>query len=497
MARLLPHGLPQGVSQVAEGEVFQPVLVARGLQQVVGQQGVASDPHQRPVQAREHPNRVLQVMAGLGQARVGEDGAQVLQELGLGNALHPDGLVLVPAQAQSLNAAGDQVLGVELQVQCQGLGDRNRRLDLSCDGGQIRRTGDHSVVLGGDLGVGGDLFCLKLLQVGSELPLHEQGAQGLHVPRVALEVFQSQGDLFGVDQDGAQDRGEPGQVCVVVNRLASLAADLQCMGDDPFQVPVLGQILRGGLLPYPRHPWDVVARVPGKALHVDDSIRAHTHALHHVIGANHAVLHDVENANVGGEQLVEVLVTGDHRDLALRPGQTGGQSADDVVGLDAFDGQVGATPGLGQGLKVGPLFAQLVGHAGPVALVLGVQVHAEAGALVEDHDHVVGGMLLLKLAQHVGKTQQGAGGETGCEHVAWHGMEHAEGVVAAVDEEELLGQGDLRDRRLNALHTLLALGDGAEPVIGPKRRPARLTDSRRVSLQSCPRVLDAGRSEAP
>ena len=40
----------------------------------------------------------------------------------------------------------------------------------------------------------------------------------------------------------------------------------------------------------------------------------------------------------------------------------------------------------------------------------------------------------------IGKAEQGSGGEACGEHVAGHGVEHTKGVVAAVDEEELLGE---------------------------------------------------------
>ena len=67
----------------------------------------------------------------------------------------------------------------------------------------------------------------------------------------------------------------------------------------------------GRLHPDARHARDVVGGVADQRLHLDDLRWRHAEALHHLVLADHLVLHGVVHAHARADELHEVLVGGD------------------------------------------------------------------------------------------------------------------------------------------------------------------------------------------
>ncbi len=80
---------------------------------------------------------------------------------------------------------------------------------------------------------------------------------------------------------------------------------------------------------------DVVDRVAGQRLHVDDPVGADAELLDHLVGADRLVLQRVEHLDAGRDELHQVLVGGDDGDPAAGGGRLRGVGGDDVVGLEA------------------------------------------------------------------------------------------------------------------------------------------------------------------
>ena len=94
------------VAEVAQGEVVEVVAAAVGLQQVVGEHGVHHQALDAVAVVVEHPQVVLEVLADLGHARIGEHPRearhhQVFRELGARAVVHRhiDRGVFSPGQA--------------------------------------------------------------------------------------------------------------------------------------------------------------------------------------------------------------------------------------------------------------------------------------------------------------------------------------------------------------------------------------------------------------
>ena len=136
-----------------------------------------------------------------------------------------------------------------------------------------------------------------------------------------------------------------------------------------------------------------------------------------------------EQADVVADNLHQVLVAGDHRDLEAFGGIAARQGGNDIVRLKPGRVQGRDIEGLQDLPDVGDLGCQILGHGLPVRLVFGIDVPAE-GFLpwpVEDHGQIIGVVLLHEPQQHPGETINGIG------RYAAGGDNIADAVVGAVD----------------------------------------------------------------
>ena len=267
-----------------------------------------------------------------------------------------------------------------------------------------------------------------------ELVLAEQ-------PHDRVAVVVAEAGRLQVDLDGqvADDRREVLAHADLVHVLAQLVAelgrrDLVEAGQERIEVAELADQLGGGLLADPGHARDVVGRVALERLVVDHLVGAEPEALVDL----RDVVHDrVLDARPGRhqpdprrDQLEHVEVDGDDRRLEVvvrvellddRP--------DDVVRLVAGHLVDRDAERLDHLADLGELVAQVVGHARPGRLVLGVLLVAEGLAGQVERDRDVVGLEVGQAAQDDAREAEDAVHE-----VALGRRQGREGEVSAVDE---------------------------------------------------------------
>ncbi len=191
------------------------------------------------------------------------------------------------------------------------------------------------------------------------------------------------------------------------------------MGVHPVDAPEVGDELARRLGTDAGHAGDVVAGVPHQRQHVDHLMRLGDAELGgDVVGAQHLRLHRgrapasrIQDAHVGTEKLVEVLVAGHRHDVQIGPGELDRERPDHVVRLHPVHHHQRAGPGLDQLPDPRDLHAQLLGHLGAVGLVLGkLQVAKRGAGRIEHHRHVVGLLLDGDELERVGEAEHRSGG---------------------------------------------------------------------------------------
>ena len=176
--------------------------------------------------------------------------------------------------------------------------------------------------------------------------------------------------------------------------IAELALHLVEMLVDPVERPELLEQAARGLLPHARHPGDVVARVALECLVVEHLVGAKAVALR---DPRLVVDHRRRHAHPGRQQphvvvdeLEPVEVAGDDHRVDARGRGPLRERADHVIGLVSLELADRDVHHRGDLADDRELRAQIVRHARPAALVVGIRVEAELRlADVERHDRVV------------------------------------------------------------------------------------------------------------
>ncbi len=196
--------------------------------------------------------------------------------------------------------------------------------------------------------------------------------------------------------------------------LAQFLADLALDLPGPLQQLIQGteflNQLDGCFLADARHAGDVVGAVSRQAEDIRHQFRADTEAFDYLGNTGGLALHGVQQRHPFVDDLHQVLVAGDHYHATAGGAVAGGQGPDDVVGLVAgqFQGRdVEGPHHVADRPHLGP---QVVGHGGPVGLVVGIEAGSEGDpAHVENHRHVLRVMVLEQLEQHLDKAVDGIG----------------------------------------------------------------------------------------
>ena len=255
-------------------------------------------------------------------------------------------------------------------------------------------------------------------------------------------------DLQGVDSkiqghvriDGDQLDAQPREVRVVLQPLPLLSR-LQLIqpSEQGLDVAELLHQRLGRFLPDPRHARHVVHAVPHEAQHVHDVIGRDAEPFFHLRNSDPPVLHGVPQANVRSDELIEVLVGRDDRDVESFGLGLPGERPDEVVGLDPLILDDRDAEGLGHVPAVGPLDLDFFGRFGPVGLVRGIQLQPLGRrSQVEGHGAVRRSLILQDLPEHLGVSVDGV-----CRHALGVGQARPDGVIGPEDVARAVDQVEM------------------------------------------------------
>ena len=285
----------------------------------------------------------------------------------------------------------------------------------------------------------------------AELHRDEEAEQRVLVGRVELELVQRvlDGDVLLQRDEVA---AEADLVGVVQKRLAALGlSDFLGAGQQRVEVAVLADELGGGLDADAGRAGDVVDRVAGQRLDVDDAVRADAELLAHLVRADGGVLHRVEHLDAAADELHQVLVRADDRDLGAPVAGLARIGGDQVVGLEILHLDAGQVPGAHGVADEPELRAQVVGRLGAVRLVAVEHLVAEAARRGVEDDGEMRRPLRAEardhLVQHAAETGDGADRQPvrGARQRRQR-MVGPEDVGRAVDEIEMVALADRHAR---------------------------------------------------
>jgi hypothetical protein len=394
--------------QVLQGERVQVEGAAARLDQVGGERGVHADTGDAPAVLGEDAHRALGVVQDLGPVRVGQPGRERrlvgFVEL---RRVEPGGLAVGRGERDLGDRAGAQRPGVD-RGHTEGL-----RAVLGEPAGHLAGAQHGAVQLHpvrhdrGRLGLlGARVDGVQPLPQGRVADL--QGVQdhrdALAVVRRPLQVGDRLRQLdpplqlgeAAVELDGLQ---------VVAEVLPGLALDLVDALHQLREGPELVDPLRGRLLADARDARQVVGRVAaqsrevgvlggGQPVLLEDLLRRETGQLGDALGR-------VQHRGVVADQLEGVPVAGDDQHVEALGLGLRGERGDDVVGLEALDGEALHAHGVEQLADQLDLPLELVRRLGAVRLVLGELLGPPGLAGdVERHREVGGRLVTQRVGQH-------------------------------------------------------------------------------------------------
>lgn len=394
--------------QVLQGQGVQVEGAAARLDQVGGQRGVHAHAGDAPAVLGEDAHRALGVVQDLRPVRVGEPGPErrLVGLVGLGR-VEPGGLPVGRGQRDLGDRAGPQGPGVDRR-------DAERLLSvLGEPAGQLTGAQHRAVQLHAVRDHRGGLGLLGARVDGVE-PLTQGGVadlQGVQDHRDALAVVRRPlqvGDRLR-QLDAPLQLGEPAVeldgLQVVAQILPGLALDLVDALDQLREGPELVDPLRCRLLADARDAGQVVGRVAaqrrevgvlggGQSVLLEDLLRREAGQLGDALGR-------VEDRGVLADQLEGVPVAGDDQHVEALGLGLGGEGGDDVVRLEALDGEAGYVHGVEQLADQLDLPLELVRGLGAVRLVLGELLGPPGLAGdVERHREVCGRLVTQGVGQH-------------------------------------------------------------------------------------------------
>ena len=201
-----------------------------------------------------------------------------------------------------------------------------------------------------------------------------------------------------VAEEGDELPAEGQEIQLLAQVLADLAADLAGAGDDFVERAVFLQPLRRRLRPDLVHARHVVHAVADQREVVDDPLRPDAELGPHAGLVEHLAAHGVHQPHLRVHQLSQILVAGGHHHLDALAAGFARQRADDVVGLDALDGEQRPAQRADARVQRLDLADEVVGHRRAVRLVVGVPLVAEGLALGVEDAGAIGDAVRLEVA---------------------------------------------------------------------------------------------------
>ncbi len=459
-------------TQPGPRDVLQVEGATRRLQQPGRDHGVEHGSLQLDAVPRQDHHVVLDVVSNFRDARVFQQGANSVQGLFQGQVGARVSIGRTHVQVQTplivvgvvphrdvpglarLHGQGQPDQIGQHRVLAGGLGIDGECLNLGEAVHQVLELGRlvHSVVFG-FLGRQTFRCFIEHCELGRPLcfgqSVHQapklQLAEQLNHP-LAVEIAQPA--LLQVQFDREVALNDP-QLLAQERRLAvfgqsvagTRVADFVQVRHHVFDRPVFLQEGGGRLVPNPRHPRDVVRRIPFQALVVRQLLRLKTipllNAFQIVDNGVRETTTGGQHAHVGVDELERVCVAGDDQGIHAGFLSLPGESTQHIVRLVAFDLVNRHVQRFHQFTDAVHLDAQRVCHLRPVGLVLGVLLLAATVAGIETDGDVVGFLLFEYPEEHRCKAVRGVRRfALGGGHLSRQGMERPIGQGVTVDQNE-------------------------------------------------------------
>ena len=400
------------LAQQGMGQVIQAVAFAGWVQEPRGKHGIAVVTGHRQPMGGQDAGVEFGMLADFAHRGIRQQG----REQGLGRGPVDGGTIGTQHRQvgggtfhRATAGEGDAHQAVPQGIQTGGFridGEASRGPQIGDEGRQVRhgqgavgfRRGGLARDEGRRGGGGGARRPLEPGQGEAEARVHRAVEGPRPVAYEGHRIRQVRNVRQGDEVLGVGGLGDEG--ADVLRLLALQFVDVRQHG---FEGAVLGQQFGGGLGTHAGDAWHVVGRVAD-----------HAQVVHHLVGpdalfglqfrrATGDALTRVPGGDVGGQDLVDVLVLGQQaHGEALGLGPLG-EGRQDVVGLVAGNLQHRHVAGGQQGQHVGDLGLQQIRHGIAVGLVIRFDLMAETVADVEHRQPVGDGRIRLEILHQVGE----------------------------------------------------------------------------------------------
>ena len=203
---------------------------------------------------------------------------------------------------------------------------------------------------------------------------------------------------------------------------------------DSIERLIFVQQLGSRLFSYPGDTWNIVDLITTKSLKVDELMWWNPKFFHHQLRRVGEVPHSIQHTHFVIQELREVLVGANDKNLTSRLLSLLGQRGDNIVRLEIGDTKDREIERLDHTIDKRELTLKIVGHLGPIRLVILTLTFAERSARwVEDDGGIVGVLLLHQLRQHGDEAKNRIGRLAGRgAEVGWYGIVGSKEHIAAV-----------------------------------------------------------------
>ena len=466
------------VAKMAGGQIVHAMVPAPGIERVTQQHRVVEGAEHGHAVTGQHDQIIFEIVADLEHGRIGEQRVQPVDHhlaVKLVGALGKHAVAAAVGDRDVAGLAGRRgqrnahQFGAHLVgaggfrihrhlAQPRGLGnppvqpfERRHRLIVGMDEGHLVfghvcgrwpvRVGCRAVAAGGP----------QLGQHGAEAVLLEEGRQGL-VRRLLQCQFIERRRQRQIVLQAHQFAGEARHVDGGGQRFLQLRLpDRLDVGDHAFHVAMCADQIGGGLGADAAHAGHIVGGVAHQRQHLAHLFGRHAKLVDHLFAADQLVLHRVEQIHAGANQLHQVLVGTDDRDIEASAARRHHIGGDDVVRLHALLFKAGHAERPHRIADQRELRHQIFGWRRAVGLVAIIHVVAEGVAAgIEHHGKMGGGLgpveLGNQLPQHRREAVDSAHRRALRIGERRQPMIGAEDEAAAVDKIEMLGHACLVGR---------------------------------------------------
>jgi hypothetical protein len=164
---------------------------------------------------------------------------------------------------------------------------------------------------------------------------------------------------------------EPRTICRLNERqLQFRFGDFVSMREEIFDSAVLPDKHLRGFFSDSIDAWNVIRRISHETHDLYHSVRRHTEALFHIFGFKHLFFESIIDLDVRSNELKDILITRNDRDVHTFSFCFSGQCSDHIVSLLTFPNEDRDAKRLHHPVDIGDLGNQVPGHGGTVRFVL-------------------------------------------------------------------------------------------------------------------------------